>query len=91
MLIIGTKFYQIKVIAMMKCYDQFVKINHNPNRPYILDHPYRLLITGGSGQEKLVLLNLIKHQRPHLGKIYLYFKDPFKSKSQLLINGIEKV
>ena len=37
---------------MMKSYDQFVEINHNPNRPYILDHPYKLLITGGSGSRK---------------------------------------
>ena len=52
MLIIGTKFYQTKVITMMKSYDQFVEINHNPNQPYILDHPYKLLITGGSGSRK---------------------------------------
>ena len=38
-----------------------------------------------------MLLNLIKHQRPDIDKIYLYVKDPFKSKYQLLINGKEKV
>ena len=38
-----------------------------------------------------VLLNLIKHQRPGIDKIYLYTKDPFESKYQLLINGREKV
>ena len=38
-----------------------------------------------------VLLKLIKHQRPDMNKIYLYIKDPFKSKYQLLINGREKV
>ena len=38
-----------------------------------------------------MLLNLIKHQRPDLDKIYLYVKDPFESKYQLLINGREKV
>ena len=32
----------------MKNYDQSVKINHNSNWPYILDHPYRILIIGGS-------------------------------------------
>ena len=36
-------------------------------------------------------MNLIKHQRPDIDKIYLYVKDPFKSKYQLLINGREKV
>ena len=25
------------------------KINHNPNWPYIPDHPYRILIIGDSG------------------------------------------
>ena len=37
-----------------------------------------------------VLLNLIKHQWPHIDKIYLYVKDPIESKYQLLINGREK-
>ena len=48
---------------MMESYDQSIKINNNPNWPYIPDHPYRILIIGGSGSEKInVLLNLIKHQ-----------------------------
>ena len=38
-----------------------------------------------------MLLNLIKHQRPDIDKNYLYVKDPFESKYQLLINGKEKV
>ena len=38
-----------------------------------------------------MLLNLIKYQRQDIDKIYLYVKDPFKSKNQLLINGREKV
>ena len=33
----------------------------------------------GSGLGKTnVLLNLIKHQRPDINKIYLYVKDPFE-------------
>ena len=77
---------------MMKNYHQSLEINHNPNWPYIPDHPYRILIIGGSGSEKTnVLLNLIKHQGPDIDKIYLYVKDPFKSKCQLLINGRENV
>ena len=44
-------------------YGQPVKINHNPNWPYISDHLYRILNIGGSGSGKsIVLLNLIKHQ-----------------------------
>ena len=28
------------------------EINHNINRPYIPDHPYRIIIIGGSGSRK---------------------------------------
>ena len=36
---------------------------HNENRPYIPDHPFRILMIGGSGSGKTnVLLNLISHQ-----------------------------
>ena len=77
---------------MMKKYDQSVERNDNPNRPYIPDYPYGILIIGDSGSDKTnVLLNLIKHQRRDIGKIYLHDKDPFESKYQLLINGRERV
>ena len=76
----------------MKIYDQSVKINHYPDWPYIPDHPYRILITGGSGSGKInVLLNFIKHQRPGIDKIDLQVKDPFESSYQFLINKREKV
>ena len=75
---------------MMKNYDQSCEINHNSNWSYIPDNPYRILIIGGSGSGKTnVFLNLIKHQRPDIDRIYLYVKDPFESKYQFLINGIE--
>ena len=55
-------------------------------------HPHRILIIGGSESDKTnMLLNIIKHQRPDIDKIYLYAKDPFESKYQLLINGRKKV
>ena len=77
---------------MMKNYDQSDKINHNSNWLYIPDHPYIILIIGGSGSEKInVLLNLVKHQQPNIDKIYVYAKDSFESKYQLLINGREKL
>ena len=38
-----------------------------------------------------MLLNLIKDQRPDIDKIYLYVKDLFDSKYQLLINVREEV
>ena len=57
---------------MMKNYDQSVKINHNPNWSYVPDHPYGILIIGGSGSGKTnVILNLIKDQQPDIyTKIY---------------------
>ena len=72
--------------------DQSFEINHNPNWPYIPGHPYRNVIIGGSGSRKTsALLNLIKNQWPNFDKIYLFVKDPFESKFQLLINRREKV
>ena len=35
------------MITVMKNYDQSVEINHNPNWPYIPDHPYRTLFISG--------------------------------------------
>ena len=55
------------------------KIVHNKNWPYIPDHPYRILIIGGSGSGKTnALLNLIENQ-PDIDKIYLYAKDPYEA------------
>ena len=48
----------------------------NPNWPEVPDHPYRVLIIGGSGSGKLnSLFNLI-NGKPDIDKIYLYAKDP---------------
>ena len=64
---------------------------HNKNWPYIPDHPYRILIIGGSGSGKTnLLLNLIENQ-PDIDKIYLYAKDPYEAKYQYLINKREDV
>ena len=65
------------------------KIEHNSKWPYISDHPYRILITVGSGSGKTnALLNLINNQ-PDIDKIYLYAKDPYETKYQFLINKRE--
>ena len=61
-------------------------VEHNSKWPYIPDHPYRILIIGGSN----ALLNLINNQ-PDIDKIYLYAKYPYEKKYQHLINKREKV
>ena len=67
------------------------KAKHNKKWPYIPDHPYRILIIGGSGSGKTnVLLNLIENQLD-IDKIYLYAKDPYEAKYQYLINIRESV
>ena len=67
------------------------KKQHNSKWPHIPDHPYRILIVGGSGSLKTnALLNLINNQ-PDIDKIYLYAKDLYEAKYQYLINKREKV
>ena len=53
-----------------------MKITKNNKKwSYIPDHPYRILIIGGSGSGKTnALLNLINGQ-DDIDKIYLYAKD----------------
>ena len=58
---------------------------HNEKWPYIPDHPYRILIIGGSGSGKTsTLLNLIKKQND-IDKIYLYAKDLSEPKYEFLM------
>ena len=67
------------------------KTQHNSNWPYIPDHPYRILIIGGSGSGKTnILLNLINNQ-PDIDKIYLYSKDSCETIYQFMINKRESV
>ena len=58
---------------------------HNEKWPYIPDHPYRILIIGGSGSGKTnTLLNLINEQND-IDKIYLYARDLNEPKYKILI------
>ena len=62
---------------------------HNEKWPYIPDHPYRILIIGGSRSGKTnALLNLINKQND-IDKIYLYTKDLSEPKYELLIKNRE--
>ena len=62
------------------------KTERNLNWPYIPDHPYRIIITGGSGSGKTnALLSLINKQ-PDIDKIYLSAKDPYEAKYQFLFD-----
>ena len=64
---------------------------HNEKWPFIPDHPYRILIIGGSGSGKTnALLNLIKEQ-DDIDKIYLYAKDLSESNYEFLIKKREDV
>ena len=75
-------------------FDEYTNENkkeHNPNWPYIPDHPYRISIIAGSGSGKTnALLNLIQNQ-PYIDKIYFYAKDPYEAKYQFLINKRKRV
>ena len=67
------------------------KVEDNLKWPYILGHPYIILIIGGSGSGKTnVLSNLINNQ-PDIDKIYLYAKDTYKTKYQYLVRKRVKV
>ena len=57
----------------------------NEKWPFIPDHPYRILIIGGSGSGKTnALLNLINEQND-IDKIYLYARDLNEPKYKILI------
>ena len=88
---VDQKIYKICKMINFDDYTNENIIEHNSKWPYIPDHPYRILIIGGSGSGKTnALLNLINNQ-PDIDKIYLYAKDPYEKKYQYLINKCETV
>ena len=61
---------------------------HHSNWPEISVHRSRILITEDSGSGKSnSLLNLINNEAD-IDKIYLYAKDPYEAKYQLLIKKL---
>ena len=67
-----------------------IKKKQNEKWPYIPDHPYRILIIGGSGSGKRnTLLNVIS-QQDDIDKMYLYAKDLSEVKYEFLIKKREE-
>ena len=64
-------------------------MENNEKSPYVPNHPYKILIIGGSGSGKTnTLLNLINEQ-DDIDKIYLYAKDLKDPKYKILIKKRE--
>ena len=58
---------------------------HNKKRPFIPDHPYRMLLIGGSGLGRTNALLSLKKEQDDIDKTYLYAKDLSESRYELLI------
>ena len=68
------QFIHYKIIIFDSITNESNK-EHNEKWPFIMDHPYRILINGGSGSGKTnVLRNLIKKQ-DNIDNICVYEKD----------------
>ena len=64
-------------------FDNYVDENitkHNKNWPCIPDHAYRILIIGGSGYGKKIIIKFNRKRTRDIDKIYLYAKDPHELK-----------
>ena len=61
----------------------------NEKWPYILDHPYRILIIGGSGSGKTNKLLYLIIEQDYIAKIHLYAKDLTEPNYKLLIEKRE--
>ena len=57
---------------------------HDPNRPQISNHPYKILVICYSGFLKC-FIKVVRHQLYFI-ELYLYVKDPYEAIYQLLTN-----
>ena len=74
-------------------FDDYVnenKTEHNKNWPYTPDHPYRILIIGGSGSGKTNALINLKNEQNDIDKIYLYARDLNEPTYEYLIKKMQR-
>ena len=62
---------------------------YNQSWLQIPDHPYRILIIGGSETGKTDSLLNLTRQQPDIDKMYLYAKNAYEAKYQFLNNKRE--
>ena len=62
---------------------------HNLKWPYIPVHRFRILIIGGFGSGKTNALLNLRNNQPDIDKMYLYTKNSYEAKYQLLIKKRE--
>ena len=67
------------------------KTEHNLEWLYIPDHPHRILIIGGSGSGKTLHWLIYQLSTRYWKNLFIYAKDPYETKYQLLIEKREKV
>ena len=60
-------------------FDDYANENKTKHKPYILDHPYRILIIWSSGSGKTNALLISINNQPDIDKAYVYAKDPIWS------------